>query len=128
MRRYQKQLTVTAASAALLTAIGAAMAQQTAVPPGRPDSGQSNDERLTGIQDNTNNSYKTWPETLAPTAPGAHATTARSTRTRAAPQGSATTSSETTSSTTSSSTASDNSYAANPETSTAMLAPRSDRN
>jgi len=121
MRRYQKQMTATAASAALLAAIGAAMAQQTAIPPGGPDSGQSNNERLTGIQDNTNNSYKTWPETLGPTAPQSNVrTTVHSTRSRAAPQGSAGTSSETTSSA--------GNYAANPETSSAMPPPRSDRN
>jgi hypothetical protein len=54
MRRHQKPLTVTAASAALLTALGAAMAQQTAIPPGGPNSGQSNNERLPGSRNSTN--------------------------------------------------------------------------
>jgi len=125
MRRYQKQLTVTAASAALLAAIGAAMAQQTAIPEGGPNSGQSNNERLTGIQDNTNNSYKTFPESLnAPAAPSStRATTAPSTRSQAAPDSGAATSSQTTSTT-----SSDSGYAANPDTSAATPAPRSDRN
>ena len=66
MRRYQKHLTASAASAALLAALGAAMAQQTPQPQGGPDSGMSNNERRTGIENNTNNSYKTWGQQTSP--------------------------------------------------------------
>jgi hypothetical protein len=48
-------------AAALLGAIGSAAAQDTALKGNGPDQGQSYNERYTGMVDNTNNSYKTWP-------------------------------------------------------------------
>jgi len=59
MRRHQKQFPVTAASAALLTAIGAAMAQQVPMPPASRDSGQRSNERQAGRQYSTDNGCKT---------------------------------------------------------------------
>jgi hypothetical protein len=120
MRRTQKQLTMTAAGA-LLAALGAAMAQQTPRPVGGPDSAQSNNERQTGIQNNTNNSYKTWPETLNPSAPSASGRQAANTGTRSMAQGS---SNGATGSSSSTGTGMSNSGAANPGT----LPARADRN
>ena len=54
-------LKVIAVTATLLGTIGMAAAQDTAFQGNGPDQGQSNNERYTGIADNTNNSYKTWP-------------------------------------------------------------------
>ena len=54
-------LKVTALTATLLGMIGMAAAQDVAVQGNGPDQGQSYNERYTGMTDNTNNSYKTWP-------------------------------------------------------------------
>jgi hypothetical protein len=50
-----------AVAATLLGAFGTAAAQDVALKGNGPDAGQSNNERYTGIVDNSNNSYKTWP-------------------------------------------------------------------
>jgi hypothetical protein len=122
MRRYQKHLTASAASAALLAALGAAMAQQTPQPQGGPDSGMSNNERRTGIENNTNNSYKTWPETLDLSAPKSttHGATARASGTQSMAQGGTSSSNP--------GAAPSGSGSAGHAGAVAMRAPRSDRN
>lgn len=61
MRSFQKKLMAAAAGTSLVAVLGVCFAQ--AAQSG-PDADVSNNETKTGIQDNSNNSYKTWPQSL----------------------------------------------------------------
>jgi len=132
MRSFQKKLTMAAAGASLIAVIGVAMAQATQV---GPDADVSNNETKTGIQNNSNNSYKTWPQSLYDAngqriqAPATQTSTAPSTG-MAMPQSSDNAASTQSSSANSASSTTDNSAAASNTTdnSSAMPAPKADRN
>lgn len=128
MRNSQKKLTALAAGASLAAVLGVAMAQATQV---GPDADQSNNETKTGIQNNSNNSYKTWPQALYSDQPQSQAVAPAPTQVSQAPadntapattDNSASSQSSTTQSTTTdtSSSTTDNSAA--------MPAPKADRN
>ena len=128
MRSSQKKLTAAAAGASLIAVIGVAMAQATQI---GPDADQSNNEVKTGIQDNSNNSYKTWPQALYSDQQQSHAAAPAPTQVSQAPADNtapaATDNSASSQSSTTQSTTTDNSSSTT-DNSAAMPAPKADRN
>jgi hypothetical protein len=125
MRSFQK-LTAVAAGASLVAVIGVAFAQAAQV---GPDADVSNNETKTGIQANSNNSYKTWPQALHGDQQ-TQAATAPATQVSQAPDNSTSTAATDNSSTAAQPAPADNTATAGGTTdnSAAMPAPKADRN